>query len=791
MKGSSIWRTLLALLVAWLVAYTVWTNQRKRNGSGQLRVTIEMVTAQQLECHLFFSGESGFSQRDMIRSECDGTGSTEVLQFEIPGAVDRVQYIRFDPGEHPFKGELRSISLEGPYRSIRWRGREMRDRFDVLHAVKEQLDEGGIWHLESVGDDPYLSSTKNVQKEIRAVMGDTPPRSKPLLHAMLAGAMVLAGLLLLFQWWSGQRNTTRGIGVFLSPISFVFLAFDALVFVLVLGLGLRSHQSEHVPQLRLSIIASRIGQLQVYHAEERGRFVGSRVVNRTVQGGTNPQWIEFDLPKEQPVRFLRVDLFAGQDTIVVNAAELALGEARVPIPLSVLSSSKVLHDLGTFEMRNTGLMAIPNGPDPYFALDLDISTRLEQLRNEDRPFWSVIIAALMVVVLAHLALSRSTTLRSMVEIAEAKNVTFSTIFLIVLVLPAASWFHPGLEPSFPFSEKRKLATAPELELNGIGELPARFDAWYRDHFPFRKALFRWNSLLHLKLLRTSPLPEAVLVGKHGRFFQYDRKVDLNYRGVAFFTFQQLERIRQTYENRQRWLADQGIGFYLLIPPLSANLHPNSLPKNMHRLSDTTWLGQVSDHFQRYSSVPLIDVRAELLEAAVHRPIYYDTDIHWNGYGAYFGYRKLNDRIRMDRPDIEPAWPITELRFDPRTDTHADLAELLGIPDVLTREEMVMTSLREQTAVFDRSEPLPPYLRTNEPPQIFINTDTTKQRLLMFHDSFGVSLRPLISQHFSTSAYVWSSMFYPEAVSIHKPNVVVQELMEMFVPEMLNDTIALP
>jgi hypothetical protein len=34
MKGSSIWRTLLALLVAWLVAYTVWTNQRKRNGSA-------------------------------------------------------------------------------------------------------------------------------------------------------------------------------------------------------------------------------------------------------------------------------------------------------------------------------------------------------------------------------------------------------------------------------------------------------------------------------------------------------------------------------------------------------------------------------------------------------------------------------------------------------------------------------------------------------------------------------------------------------------------------------------
>jgi len=651
-KGSRIWQVLLALVIACFVAYAVWCEKRKMHRDGQLLISIELVSAQRLECQLFFSSENAFIQRDAISAVYKGTGTVEVLSFVIPGAIDRVRHIRFDPGEHPFTVELHRISLEGPYHTIRWSGKELHDRFDDLNSLIETLNDQGNWNLESVAEDPYLSSSKDLGTDVRVVMDPTPPRAKPMLHAALAGALAFTILLLLFHWWPGVLNLPRPFRGLLSPVTFVLVAIDAFAFVIVLGLGLR--------------------RLQMIH--------------------------------------------------------------------------------------------------------------------EVRLLWSMILVALVAVLFVHRSVSRS--VRTAVQNASARNMNFSTAFLICLVLPLACLFHPGLEASFPFSERRILAPEPSVQLNSIGEIPAQFDAWYRDHFPFRKALYRWNSLLYLRLLNTSPLPEAVLVGKQGKLFQYDRKVDHNYRGIPFFTFKDLERIRHTYEERQQWLAEQGIGFYLIIPPLSANLQPTYLPDNLHRLSDTTWLGQVSDHFKRYSPVPLIDLRADLLEAKDF-PIYYDTDIHWNAYGAYFGYRKLMDRISQDRTDVGPAWPITDLRFDPRTDTHADLSELLGVQDILTREEMVVTPLRERTAEYDHSEPLPRFLRTNEPPQVFIDNDNVKPRLLMFHDSFGVSLRPLISQHFSTSVFVWSAVFYPEVVAIHKPNVVVQELMEMFVPDMLGDTLALP
>ena len=57
---------------------------------------------------------------------------------------------------------------------------------------------------------------------------------------------------------------------------------------------------------------------------------------------------------------------------------------------------------------------------------------------------------------------------------------------------------------------------------------------------------------------------------------------------------------------------------------------------------------------------------------------------------------------------------------------------------------------------------------------------------MFRDSFSVYLIPYLSEHFSRSVYVWSPIFIPDIVEQEKPDIVVHEILELFMTDLLED-----
>ncbi|MCC6576621.1 MAG: hypothetical protein IT228_04690, partial [Flavobacteriales bacterium] len=52
--------------------------------------------------------------------------------------------------------------------------------------------------------------------------------------------------------------------------------------------------------------------------------------------------------------------------------------------------------------------------------------------------------------------------------------------------------------------------------------------------------------------------------------------------------------------------------------------------------------------------------------------------------------------------------------------------------------------------------------------------------------FAVYLIPYLSEHFSRSVYVWSPVFIPDIVTREKPDIVVQELLEVFITDLSHD-----
>ncbi len=564
------------------------------------------------------------------------------------------------------------------------------------------------------------------------------------------------------------------------------LLIDAVLFLMIFGMAARMGKGDAPVTLRIHAVVPKDDHFEMFHAHAPGSFSANRSLEAAVTGSGAPQWIELHPPADAGT-YLRIDLGNAQDSVLLMAVEWAIGRDRVEIPLQeLLGDANHRNHLGTARPTDSGMMLPVLGPDPFVALADDQRQRIDRLRDMHRPVLPPVLAALLFVILLHTGMARSARLLRSITHAKHHELVLCLTFPLLLVLPALTIFHPGLNPAFAFTEKRDLSPFPELRGSDIGTFAPRFESWYRDHFGFRKALYRWNSWLHVRVLRTSPIPDAVLVGKDGWLFQYDAHTDRAYRGIPLFTFEQLEQLRIALEYRQQQLAKEGIAFYMLLAPMSADLHPEFVPDRIRRISPLTWNGQVADHFARYSTVPVIEPSAALRAAKQHRPIYFRTDMHWNPYGAYFGYRELIGRIAKDLPRVSTPWPLEKLSFKDTLDHEADLAEQLGLNDVLPRDLPRCVPTTPRKASFTGFLPRPSF-KAYDRPHVMAQADTTLPRLLMFHDSFGVYMRELMSEHFSHSVFIWTNGYSAEAVKEHAPDVVVQEFVEMFVPIMANDS----
>ena len=69
--------------------------------------------------------------------------------------------------------------------------------------------------------------------------------------------------------------------------------------------------------------------------------------------------------------------------------------------------------------------------------------------------------------------------------------------------------------------------------------------------------------------------------------------------------------------------------------------------------------------------------------------------------------------------------------------------------------------------------------------------STAPRLLVFRDSFSVYMIPSISEHFSRSTYLWTPIFIPQVVIEERPDIVVHEVMELYLSDLLQDDLSLP
>jgi alginate O-acetyltransferase complex protein AlgJ len=368
------------------------------------------------------------------------------------------------------------------------------------------------------------------------------------------------------------------------------------------------------------------------------------------------------------------------------------------------------------------------------------------------------------------------------------DATVCVAFVVALCAPSFGALL-GLNDFDPSLEKRDPAAFPEMRWRDAASIPTAFEAWFSDHFGFRRALVRLSNLARVRL-GSSPSPR-VIIGRAGwLFYAGEGSID-QFRRARVFTPNEVRAWRNRFEFRRRWLAARGVHYVLMIAPNKEEVYSDLMPNDVRRLERPGQLDQLLGDLRTHTEVTTIDVRQPLRRARSYGKRVYDrTDTHWNGLGEYTVYSAVTASLHKWFPKVEPLQKsaIAETRHPRRG---GDLAALVALPDDLPEREAIDVSARESRA--KKADPrvtapadTPPHLI----PRAREVDDPSLPRAILIGDSFMTSLVQLFAENFSRTLFLGGRGLDEEVLQQERPDVVIEERIERYlltdVPETSED-----
>ena len=355
------------------------------------------------------------------------------------------------------------------------------------------------------------------------------------------------------------------------------------------------------------------------------------------------------------------------------------------------------------------------------------------------------------------------------------DVALIICFLLGISLPLVGLLR-SLDANFALEENRTLASRPELNWNArqLAQFPASFEAFFNDHFGFRKRLIYWLNVAKVAAFHVSPSPKVVL-GQNGWLFYGDADIPY-FRAVKPLTPAQLLRWQKRLEERQAWLADRGIPYLLVFAPLKSTVYPQFMPHAYNRIGTESRLDQLVAHMAAHSNVPILDLRGAILAEKSRHQVFYRTDTHWNNRGAYVGYRQIMTALSRWFPELE-AIPVSAFEESDYSEPGRDLALILGMRSYFLDHYVDLRMIATKRAHEVQPGPAAGKLWTRGPDMLYEQQEARLPRAVMFRDSFATWLIPLLSENFSHVLYSWQYTFDHEIVLRERPDVVIQEMVE--------------
>jgi len=365
--------------------------------------------------------------------------------------------------------------------------------------------------------------------------------------------------------------------------------------------------------------------------------------------------------------------------------------------------------------------------------------------------------------------------------------SYITGLAVAAVLVASLWIPTvdnlfNIAPWLTGNESSQLSKLPELRANlkSAAEFQKKYVKFFLDDFGFRNALIRWNSLLRLEFLRVKRFPK-VLVGKDDWLYLIkddDGNNVLDYYRVTrpFASEREVAEWAHPLLEMKKQCDRRGIRLLVVFAPMKTRVYPEYMPDNLEPLRSVTRLDQVKAYLGKGSGVDFIDLGPAVLEAKKLHRVYFKHDVHWNTYGAFYGYRAMMEELGRGNPALKPL-AIDAYAIEPRVFPGGDLAGMLGLKDRFEEEYFIFT-LKSGSRV--KRLPVPYAAKVSRLSNAYESADRSLPRVVVFHYSFFNFIKQFMSEHFSRMVCFQSyNRVDFSIVDREKPDMLIYEMVESF------------
>lgn len=340
------------------------------------------------------------------------------------------------------------------------------------------------------------------------------------------------------------------------------------------------------------------------------------------------------------------------------------------------------------------------------------------------------------------------------------GVLYLILALGICLIPLAAMGVSGQQEE---TENRTLASMPEFSVGeGVPwEYLSQMGAYFDDHFAFRSELVALDAWVRTKVFGVSPVSD-VIAGKDGWLYYTATLDDFQHKNPA--SDRMLFNIAHNVSLMQRYTESLGMEFLFTVAPNKNSLYGEAMPQrfcfSVEAQSDMDRLLFWLD-WEQINYVDLFSLFREQEEV-----LYYQRDSHWNRKGAVMVYNALMDACGKEHETYENSQ--TQITVDYYGDLNRMLFPTGGEP------ETEITYLGGNEWTYYEGE-------TVEDSLIITQSAGGSQTLLMYRDSFGNSLLPLLAGEYSQAVFSQIVPYPMTDLATYWPDVVIMEKVERHLP----------
>lgn len=342
------------------------------------------------------------------------------------------------------------------------------------------------------------------------------------------------------------------------------------------------------------------------------------------------------------------------------------------------------------------------------------------------------------------------------------NILYISICLLLVILPFAGM---TVAPTVSTTENREMAVFPELVENGFWnrEYLQEMGEYFEDHFAFRPVLVTIDSVIQSRVFGVSSM-DTVTVGKSGWLY-YTATLD-DYIGEHTLSERGIYNAAHNLSLVQQYTEEKGAAFLLAIPPNKNSLYGENMPYYIKQVSTVNNMALLQPELSA-CNVNYADLSATFKREK--ESLYLKRDSHWNWKGAVLAYHTMLTQLECGHDSYETTGCI-------RTKTeYGDLNKML-YPSGFA-PEWNYNYQKEHTFTY--------VTETDNVEDAWIETENPEGEgsLLMFRDSFGNTLLPLMADVFDRG-YFSKTMPYnlEEYLNRYSPEYVIVEKVERNIDE---------